>query len=187
MNCIGLVVVRVLFLGCACCLLFDSCCSRIRSRCTPPLSFLSAKEFHAAGIPVSQSSVPDVGVSCGGVHDPRYIVVGDSLGFAEQLILRVTLENNVERAHPLVSRVLFGRNDDVSDGQIRVTDLQHESDSVLQLGCWGEDVVSEAWYNQRAEVDREVGAVAVADDERDDAGADSIYCVFSGGCDLVRR
>ena len=42
-------------------------------------------------------------------------------------------------------------------------------------------------YNQRAEVDRELGAVAVADGERDDAGADSINCVFPGGCDLFRR
>ena len=113
---------------------------------------------------MSQSSVPDFGVSRGGVHDPRYIVVGDSLGFAGQLILRVTLEHDVERAHRLVSRVLFERNDDASDGQMRVTDLQHESDSVLQLGCWGEDVASEAWDNQRAEVDQELGAVAVADD-----------------------
>ena len=120
---------------------------------------------------MSQSLVPDVGVSCGGVHDPRYIVMGDSLGFAEQLILRNALEHDVERTHPLVSRVLFERNDDASDGQMRVTDLQHESDSVLQLGCWGDDVASEAWYNQRAEVDRESGAVAVADGERDDAGA----------------
>ena len=71
---------------------------------------------------MSQSSVPDVGVSCGDVHDPRYIVVGDSLGFAEQLILRVALEHDVERGHPLVSRVLFERNDDASDGQMRVTD-----------------------------------------------------------------
>ena len=126
---------------------------------------------------LGQSSVPDGGVSCGGVREPRYIVVGDSLGLAEQLILRVALEHDVERAHPLVSRVLFGRNDDASDGQMRVTDLQHESDSVLQLGCWGEDVASEAGYNQRAEVDRELGAVAVADGERDDTGADSIYCV----------
>ena len=93
---------------------------------------------------MSQSSVPDVGVSCGGVHDPRYIVGGDSLGFAEQLIPRVALEHDIERAHPLVSRVLFEWNDDTSDGQMRVTNLQHESDSVLQLGCWGEDVTSEA-------------------------------------------
>ena len=91
------------------------------------------------------------------------------------------------RAHPLVSRVLFERNNDATDGQMRVTDFQHESDSVLQLGCWGEDVASEAWYNQRAEVDRELGAVAVADGERDDAYADSIACVFPGGCDLFRR
>ena len=56
---------------------------------------------------MSQSSMPDVGVSCGGVHDPRCIVVGDSLGFAEQLILRVALEHDVERTHPLVSSVLF--------------------------------------------------------------------------------
>ena len=70
---------------------------------------------------------------------------------------------------------------------MRVTDLQHESDSVLQLGCWGKDVESEAWYNQRAKVDRELGAVAVADGERDDAGADFIDCVFPGGCDLFRR
>ena len=105
---------------------------------------------------MSQSSVPDVGVSCGGVHDPRFIVVGDSLGFAERLILRVALEHDVERAHPFVSRVLFERNDDASDGQMRVTDFQHESDSVLQLGCWGEDAASEAWYKQRAEVDREL-------------------------------
>ena len=47
-------------------------------------------------------------------------------------------------------------------------------DSALQLDCWGEDVASEAWYNQRAEVDRKLGAVAVADGERDDAGAGSI-------------
>ena len=93
---------------------------------------------------MSQFSVPDVGVSCGGVHDPRYIVVGDSLGFAEQLILRVALEHDVQRAHPLVSRALFERNDDASDGQMRVTDLQRESDSVLQLGSWGEDVASQA-------------------------------------------
>ena len=86
-----------------------------------------------------------------------------------------------------MSRVLFERNNDASDGQMRVTDLQHESDSVLQLGCWGEDVAFEAWYNQRAEVDRELDAVAVADDERDDAGADSIDYVFPGGCDLIRR
>ena len=131
--------------------------------------------------------MPDVGVSCGGVHDPRYIVVGDSLGFAEQLILKVALEHDVGRAHPLVSRVLFERNDEASDGQMRVTGLQHESDSVLQLGCWGEDVASEAWYNQRAGVDRELGTVAVADGERDDAGADSIDCVFPDGCDHVRR
>ena len=136
---------------------------------------------------MSQSSVPDVGVSCAGVHDSRYIVVGDYLGFAEQLILRVALEHDVERALPLVSRVLFEQNDGASDGQMRVTELQHESDSVLQLGCWGEDVASEAWYNQRAEVDPELGAVAVADRERDDAGADSIDCVFPGGCDLFRR
>ena len=136
---------------------------------------------------MSQSSVPDVGVNCGGVYDPRYIVVGDPLGFAEQLILRVALEHDVEQAHLLVSRVLFEWNDDASDGQMGVTDLQHESDSVLQLGCWGEDVVSEAWYNQRAEVDRELDAVAVADGERDDASADSIGCVFPGGCDLFRR
>ena len=70
---------------------------------------------------------------------------------------------------------------------MRVTDLPHESDSVLQLGCWGENVASEAWYNQRAGVDRELGAVAVADGERDDAGADSIDCVFPDGCDLFRR
>ena len=50
---------------------------------------------------MSQSLVPDVGVSCGGVRDPRYIVVGDSLGYAEQLILRVDLEHDVERAHPV--------------------------------------------------------------------------------------
>ena len=100
----------------------------------------------------------------------------DSLGIAEQLILRVELEHDVERAHPLISRVLFEQNDDASDGQIRVTDLQHKSDSVLQLGCWGEDVASEAWYNQRAEVDQELGTVAVADGERDDAGANSIVC-----------
>ena len=136
---------------------------------------------------MSQSSVPDVGVSCGGVHDPRYIVLGDSLRFAEQLILRVALEHDVEQAHPLVSRVLFERNDDASDGQMRVTDLQHESDSVIQLGCWDEDVASEAWYSQRAEVGRELGAVAVADGERDDAGADSIDCVFPGGFDLFWR
>ena len=158
---------------------------------------------------MSQSLVPDVGVSCGGVHDPRYIVVGDSLGFAEQLILRVGLQRDVERTHPLVSRVLFERNDDASDGQMRVcrastsvlfernddasdgqmrvTDLEHESNFVLQPGCWGEDDASEAWYNQRAEVDPELGAVAVADGERDDAGADSIDCVFPGGCDLFRR
>ena len=136
---------------------------------------------------MSQSLVPDVGVSCGGIHDPRYIVAGDSLGLAEQLILRIALEYDVERAHPLVSRVLFERSDDASDGQMRVTDLQHESDSVLQLGCWGEDVASEAWYDQRAEVDREFGAVAVADGERDDVGADSIDCVFPGCCDLFRR
>ena len=136
---------------------------------------------------MSQSSVPDVGVGCGGVHDPRYIVVGGSLGFAEQLILRVALEHDVELAHPLVSRVLFERNDDASDGQMRVTDLRHESDSVLQLGCWGKDVATEAWYNQRPEVDRELSAVPVADGERDDAGADTIDCVFPGGCDLFRR
>ena len=136
---------------------------------------------------MSQSSVPGVGVSCGSVHDPRYIVVGDSLGFAEQLILGVALKHDVERAHSLVSRVLFEWNGDASDGQMRVTDLQHESDSVLQLGCWAEDVAPEAWYNQRAEVDRELGAVAVADGERDDACADSINCVFPGGCDLFRR
>ena len=82
--------------------------------------------------------------------------MGDSLGFAEQLILRVALEHDVERTHPLISRVLFERNDDASDGQMRVTDLQHESDSVLQLGCWREYAASEAWYNQRAEVDREL-------------------------------
>ena len=99
---------------------------------------------------MSQSSVPAVGVSCGGVHDPRYIVVRYSLGFAEQLIWRVKLEHDVERAHTLVSRVLFERNNDASDGQMPVTDHQHGSDSVLQLGCWGEDVGSEAWYNQRA-------------------------------------
>ena len=133
---------------------------------------------------MSQSSVPDVGGSCGGVHDPRHIVVGDSPGFAEQRILRGALEHDVERAHPLLLRVLFERNDDASDGQMRVTDLQQESDSVLQLGCWGEDVASEAWYNQRAEVDRELGAVTVADGERDDAGTDSIDCVFPGGCDF---
>ena len=75
---------------------------------------------------MSQSSVPGVGASYGGVHDPRYIIVGDSLGFAEQLILRVALEHDVERAHPLVSRVLLERNDDASDGQMRVTDLQYE-------------------------------------------------------------
>ena len=136
---------------------------------------------------MSQSSVPDVGVSRGGVHDPRYIVVGDSLGFTKQLILRVALGHDIERAHPLVTRVLFERNDDASEGQMRVTDLQHGPDFVLQLGCWGEDVASEAWYNQRAEIDRELAAVAVADGERDDASADSIYCVFSGGCDLFRR
>ena len=136
---------------------------------------------------MSQSSVPDVDVSCGGVHDPRYIVVGDSLGFAKQLILRVALQHDVERVHPLVSRVLFERNNDASDGQMRVNNLQHESDSVLQLGCWGKDVASEARYNQRAEVDRELGAVAVADGERDDAGADSIDFVFPGGCDLFQR
>ena len=113
--------------------------------------------------------------------------MGDSLGFAEQLILRVALERDIERAHPLVSRVLFERNDNASDGQMRVIDLQHESDSVLQLGCWGEDVASEAWYNQRAEVDRELDAVAVADGERDDADADSTYCALPGGCDLFRR
>ena len=79
-----------------------------------PISFISAEWFYAAGIDVSQSSVPDVGVSCGGVHNPRYIVVGDSRGFAEKLILRVALEHDVERAHPLVSRVLFERNDDAS-------------------------------------------------------------------------
>ena len=111
----------------------------------------------------------------------------DSFGFAEHLILRVALEHDVERAHPLVSRVLFERNDDASDGQMRVTDLQHESDSVLQLGCWGEDVASEAWYNQRAEVDWELGTVTVVDGERDDAGVDFIGCVFPGGCDLFRR
>ena len=136
---------------------------------------------------MSQSSVPDVSVSCGGVHNPRYIVVGDSLGFAWQLILRVALEHDVERAHPLVSRIRFERNDDASDGQMRITDLQHESDFVLQLGCWGKDVASEAWYNQRAEVDRELDAVAVADGERDDAGADSIDCVLPDGWDLLRR
>ena len=92
---------------------------------------------------MSQSLVPDVGVSCGGVHDPRYIVAGDSLGFAEQLILRIALEHDVEQAHPLVSRVLFEWNDDTPDGQMRVTDLQHESHYVLQLGCWGKDVAFE--------------------------------------------
>ena len=132
---------------------------------------------------MSQSSTPDVGVSSGGVHNPRYIVVGDSLEFAEQLILRVALEHDVERAHPFV---LFERNDDDSDGQMQVTDLQHEYDFVLQLGCWGEDVATEALYNQRTEVGRELGAVAVADGERDDAGADSIDCVFPGGCGLFR-
>ena len=131
--------------------------------------------------------MPDIGVGCGGVHDPWYIVLGDSLGSAELLIMRVALEHDVERAHPLVSRVLFERNDDASDGQLWVTDLQHESDSVLQLGCWGEDVASEALYNQRAEVNQELGVVADADGERDNAGADSIDCVFPGGCDLFRR
>ena len=87
----------------------------------------------------------------------------------------------------MVSRVLFERNDNASDCQIQVTDLQHESDSVLQLGGWGDDVASEVWYNQRAEVERELVAVAVADGERDYAGADSIDCVFPGGCDLIRR
>ena len=67
---------------------------------------------------MSQSSVPDVGVSYGGVHDPGYVVVGDSLGFAEQLMLRVALEHYGERAHPLVSRVLFERNEDASEGQM---------------------------------------------------------------------
>ena len=123
---------------------------------------------------MSQSSVPHAGVSCGGVHDPRYIVVGDSLRFAEQLIPRVAPMHDVERAHLLVLRVLFERNDDASDDKMRVTDLQDGSDSVLQLACWGEGVASEAWYNQRAEDDRELGAVAVAEGERDDAGADSI-------------
>ena len=108
-------------------------------------------------------------------------------GLAEQLILRIALEYDVERAHPLISRVLFERNGDASDGQMRVTDLQRESNSVLQLGCWGEDVASEAWYNQRAEVNRELSAVAVAYGEGDDAGADFIDCVFPGGCDLCRR
>ena len=136
---------------------------------------------------MSPSLVPDVGVSCSGVHDPRHIVLGDSLGSAELLILRVTLEHDVERAHPFVSRVLFERNNDASDGQMRFTDLQHESYSVLQLGVWGEDVASDAWYNQHAEVNRELGAVAHADGERDDAGADSMDCVFPGGCDLFRR
>ena len=136
---------------------------------------------------MSESSVPDVGVSCGGVHDPRYNVVGDSRGFAEQLILWVALEYDVERAHPLVLRVLFERDDDASDGQMRATDLQYESDSVLQLGCWGEDVASEVWYSQRAEVDRELGAVAAVDGERDDADTDSIDCAFPGGCDLFQR
>ena len=88
---------------------------------------------------------------------------------------------------PFVSRVLFERNGDAPDGQMRVTDLQHESDSVLQRGCWGEDVASVAWFDQRAEVDRELGTVAVTDGERDDAGADSIDCVFPGGCDLFRH
>ena len=87
----------------------------------------------------------------------------------------------------MVSRVLFERNDNASNGQMRVTDLQCKSDSVLPLGGWDEDVASEVWYNQRAEVGRQLGAVAVADGERDDAGADSIDCVFPGGCDLFRR
>ena len=111
----------------------------------------------------------------------------DSLGFAEQLILRVALEHDVERAHLFVARVLFERNDDVSDGQMRAIDLQHESNSVLQLGCWGEDIACEAWCNQRVKVDRELGAVAVADGERDEAVADSTDWVFPGGCDLFRR
>ena len=132
--------------------------------------------------------MPDIVVSCGGVHDPGHIVVGDSLGFAEKLILRVAVEHDVERAHHLlVSRVLFERNDGASDGKMRVTDLQQESDSVLELSCWGEDLASEVWYNQRAEVDRELSAVAVAGGERDVAGADSIDCVFPGGCDRFRR
>ena len=76
---------------------------------------------------------------------------------------------------------------DALDGQMRVTDLKYKSDFVLQLCCWRQDVASEAWYNQRAEVDRELDAMAVADGERDDADADSIYCVLPGGCDLFRR
>ena len=147
MSCIGLVIVRVLFLGppVVCSSTGHRWRSLVRSRCAPPHFLRFGEVVPCCGDSCVPVSVPDVGVSFGGVHDPRDIVKGDSLGFAVQLILRVALEHDVERAHPLVSRVLFERNDDASDGQIRVTNLQHESDSVLQLGClWRRGLIKPA-------------------------------------------
>ena len=159
------------------------CRSRIRPRCTPSHFLPLGKVVLCC----EDSCVPVFGAKCRRQLWQRTRPQVHRRGFGEQLILRVALEHDAERAHPSVSRFLFEQNDDASDGHKRFTDLQHESDFVLQLGCWGEDVASEAWYNQRAGVDRELGAVAVADGEQDDTGADSIDCVFPGGWDLFRR
>ena len=87
-----------------------------------------------------QSAVPDASAGCGGVHDPRPAVGGNPLGFAEYSV-GVALKRDVERAHPLVSRVLLKRDDGAADGQVRVF-LQYEPNSipsVQQLGqrCFG--------------------------------------------------
>ena len=80
--------------------------------------FLVAQYLHVAGVHVSQSAVPDASAGCGGVHDPRPAVGGNPFGFAEYSV-GVALKRDVERAHPLVSRVLLKRDDGAADGQVR--------------------------------------------------------------------
>ena len=134
---------------------------------------------------MSQSAVPDASAGCGGVHDPRPAVGGNPLGLAEYSV-GVALKRDVERAHPLVSRVLLKRDDGAADGQVRFF-LQYEPNSISQFSSWGKVVSAEPGYHQRAHVDWELGTEIVADGKRDDASPDAVEDVFSSCRDLSWR
>lgn len=70
----------------------------------------------------------------------------------------------------MVPNTSLERDNGVPESQMRLPDFQDETDAGPELSCGREDVGSEAWDNQHAQVHCSESAIAVvAENEADDA------------------
>ena len=178
----------MLFFGCACCLLLVT--EQISQPEMVPVystlfPFLLRSTSMLRGFMCPSRRCQTLALVVAVYTTPDPLSGETPFGFAEYSV-GVALKRDIERADPLVSRVLLKRDDGAADGQVRFF-LQYEPNSIPQFSSWGKDVSAESGYHQRAHVDWELGTVVVADGKRDDASPDAVEGVFSSCRDLSWR